>query len=87
MGMLDLLRGKKAEAPARARTPRPEANSTQFAANYDGGLGSTNTAVNAASGLRPGMGASGNTFGTLALTSTGSVFDPRQVVMNLRLRF
>jgi len=62
-------------------------NNTQFAANFDGGLGGTNTAVNAASGLRPGMGANGNTFGTLALTSTASVFDPRQVVMNLRLRF
>src|SRR5439155_13784322 len=62
-------------------------NSTQFAANYDGALGSTNTALNAANGLRPGMGASGNTFGTLSLSGTGSVFDPRQVVMNLRLRF
>src|SRR5437764_8622883 len=62
-------------------------NSTQFAANYDGGLGSTNTAVNAASGLRPCLGANGNTFGTLALSGTGSVFDPRQVTMNVRLRF
>jgi hypothetical protein len=62
-------------------------NHTQFAANYDGALGSTNTALNAANGLRPGMGASGNTFGTLTLASTASVFDPRQIVMNLRLRF
>jgi hypothetical protein len=62
-------------------------NNTQFAANYNGNLGSTNTAINAASGLRPGMGASGDTFGTMALTGTGSVFDPRQVVLNLRLQF
>jgi trimeric autotransporter adhesin len=62
-------------------------NNTQLAANYSGALGSTNTAVNAANGLKPGMGANGNTFGTLSLSSTGSVFDPRQVVMNLRLRF
>jgi hypothetical protein len=62
-------------------------NNTQLAANYSGALGSTNTALNAASGLKPGMGANGNTFGTLTLASTASVFDPRQVVMNLRLRF
>ena len=29
----------------------------------------------------------GNTFGTLALSSTSSVYDPRQIVMNVRLRF
>jgi hypothetical protein len=62
-------------------------NHTQFAANYDGGLGSTNTALNAANGLRPGMGSAGNTFGTLSLSSTAAVFDPRQIVMNVRLRF
>ena len=62
-------------------------NNTQLAANYSGALGSTNTAVNAASGLKAGMGANGNTFGVLTLVSTASVFDPRQVVMNLRLRF
>ena len=33
MGMLDLLRGRKAEAPARARRARPDASSTQFAAS------------------------------------------------------
>ncbi len=33
MGMLDLLLGKKAEAPARARVVRPESNSSQFAAS------------------------------------------------------
>jgi hypothetical protein len=33
------------------------------------------------------MGANGNTFGVLSLSSTSSVFDPRQVIMNLRLRF
>jgi hypothetical protein len=62
-------------------------NGTQLAANYSGALGSTNTALNAASGLRPGMGSNGNTFGVLSLASTSSVFDPRQVTMNLRLRF
>ena len=29
----------------------------------------------------------GNTFGVLTLAGTGSVFDPRQVIMNARLRF
>jgi len=43
--------------------------------------------VNTTNGLKPGMGANGNTFGTLSLASTFSVFDPRQVVMNVRLRF
>ncbi|MDB5955077.1 MAG: hypothetical protein JWP60_1685 [Ramlibacter sp.] len=33
MGMLDLLRGKKSEAPAKARRARPDANSTGFAAS------------------------------------------------------
>jgi len=62
-------------------------NHTQLVANYSGALGSTNTAVNAATGLKPGMGANGNSFGLLSLASTASVFDSRQVVMNLRLRF
>src|SRR5262249_18337940 len=62
-------------------------NNTQLAANYSGALGGTDTAVNAASGLQPGMGANGNPFGVLTLAGTNSVFDPRQVVMNLRLRF
>ena len=62
-------------------------NNTQLAANYSGGLGSTNTAINTTTGLKPGMGASGNTFGVLSLGSTGSVFDPRQVVFNARFRF
>ena len=62
-------------------------NHTELAANYSGALGSTNTALSPASGLVPGMGTNGNAFGTLALSSTGSVFDPRQVIMNLRLVF
>src|SRR5215831_17772484 len=62
-------------------------NNTQFQANYSGALGGTNVALTPASGLKPGMGANGNTFGVLTLAGTGSVFDPRQVVMNLRLRF
>ena len=60
-------------------------NHTQFAANYDGALRSTNTAVT--NGLKPGMAANGNAFGALSLASTVSVFDLRQVVMNVRLRF
>ena len=43
MGMLDLLRGRKAEAPARARTARPDANSTQFAASQLSPAGSAAT--------------------------------------------
>jgi hypothetical protein len=62
-------------------------NHTELAANYNGSLGGTNTAVNAAGGLMPGMGTNGNGFGTLGLFSTGSVFDPRQVILNLRLQF
>jgi hypothetical protein len=62
-------------------------NHTELAANYSGALGSTNTALSPANGLKPGMGANGNTFGVLTLAGTNSVFDPRQVVMNLRLRF
>jgi hypothetical protein len=62
-------------------------NNTQLAGNYSGALGSTNTALNATNGLKPGMGASGDSFGVLSLSSTSSVFDPRQVVLNLRLRF
>jgi trimeric autotransporter adhesin len=62
-------------------------NNTQMSASFSGNLGSTNTAVNAANGLKPGMGANGNSFGTQALASTGSVYDPRQVILNLRLRF
>jgi len=62
-------------------------NHTQFSSNYSGALGSTNTALSAASGLKPGMGASGNTFGTLTLAGTNTVFDARQIVMNARVRF
>jgi len=46
-------------------------NNTQLSANYSGALGGTNVAVNAASGLKPGMGANGNTFGVLTLAGTG----------------
>lgn len=60
---------------------------TQLSANYTGALGGANVAVNAASGLKPGMGANGDTFGILTLAGTGRVFDARQVVMNVRLRF
>ena len=57
-------------------------NNTQLNGSFAGGLGSTNTATNAAKGLTPGMGAT-DTYGTIGVGS----FDARQVVMNLRLRF
>jgi hypothetical protein len=57
-------------------------NHTQLNGAYAGNLGATNTAVNAAKGLLPGMGVT-DTFGTIGVAP----FYPRQVVMNLRLRF
>jgi hypothetical protein len=57
-------------------------NHTQYSGRYSNALGTTNLQTNAAKGLVPGMGSS-DTFGTLSL----STYDPRQVVMNLRLRF
>jgi hypothetical protein len=57
-------------------------NHTQLNGTYNGNLGGTQTAVNAAKGLVPGMGNS-DTYGTIGVAA----FDPRQVVMNLRLRF
>jgi len=66
-------------------------NHTQLNTNYSGNLGSTNTAcgstacgaASTTTGLMPGMGASGDSFGTIGV----GAFDPRQVVMNVRLRF
>jgi hypothetical protein len=58
-------------------------NHTQYSGNYSGALGSTNTSTNATNGLKPGMGSSGDSFGTRSL----STFDPRQIVINFRLRF
>jgi len=58
-------------------------NRTQLNTSYNGALGNTNTAVNATTGLKAGMGTSGDSFGTIGVAA----FDPRQVVMNLRLRF
>jgi hypothetical protein len=57
-------------------------NNTQYSGNYTGSLGNTLTATNPSRGLEPGMG-SNDAFGTLGVAA----FDPRQVVMNLRLRF
>jgi hypothetical protein len=57
-------------------------NSTQISSSYSGALGNTQTTVNAAQGLLPGMGQS-ETYGTRSL----STFDPREVILNLRLRF
>ena len=57
-------------------------NHTELSGTYAGGLGSTNTAINAAKGLVPGMGTT-DTYGTIGVTA----FDPRQIVLNLRFRF
>ncbi|MFB3777754.1 MAG: TonB-dependent receptor domain-containing protein [Bryobacteraceae bacterium] len=57
-------------------------NHTQFNGAYTGNLGSTNTATNATTGLKPGMGSS-STFGTKG----NGTFDPREVILNLRFRF
>ena len=54
----------------------------QQSGSYVGNLGSTTVTPNPAIGLLPGMGSS-DTYGTIG-TST---FPPREVVMNLRLRF
>jgi hypothetical protein len=57
-------------------------NNSQQSGSYSGGLGSTTVTPNAAIGLLQGMGSS-DTFGTIS-TST---YPPREVVLNLRLRF
>jgi hypothetical protein len=57
-------------------------NHTELSGSYAGGLGSTNTATNAAKGLLPGMGIT-DTYGTIPVTA----FDPRQIVMSLKVRF
>ncbi|MFL6446121.1 MAG: hypothetical protein ACJ746_00210 [Bryobacteraceae bacterium] len=57
-------------------------NNTQLSGAFVGDLGSTNTVRNVAKGLLPGMGTS-DTFGTIPINS----FDPRQIVMSVRLRF
>ena len=50
-------------------------NHTQFAANYDGALRSTNTAVT--NGLKPGMAANSNAFGAPYLWLRPSAFSTR----------
>lgn len=57
-------------------------NNAQQSGSYSGGLGNTAVTPNPAIGLLPGMGSS-DTFGTIG-TQT---FAPREVVINLRLRF
>jgi hypothetical protein len=57
-------------------------NNTQLNGAFVGDLGNTNAVRNTAKGLVPGMGTS-DTFGTIPINS----FDPRQVVMSVRLRF
>jgi trimeric autotransporter adhesin len=57
-------------------------NHTEYSGNYAGALGNTNLVDKASSGLIPGLGTS-NTYGTRGL----GTFDPRQIVMNVRLIF
>jgi len=57
-------------------------NNTQLSGGYSGGLGNTQTTFDTSKGLQPGMGQS-ETYGTVGL----STFTPREVVLNLRLRF
>jgi len=57
-------------------------NHTELSGAFAGGLGSTNTAINPAKGLVPGMGTT-DTYGTIGV----GAFDPRQIVLNLKLRF
>jgi len=57
-------------------------NSTQLSGAYTGALGNTLTTTSASSGTAPGMGSS-DTYGTIGL----STFDPREVVLSLKLQF
>jgi hypothetical protein len=57
-------------------------NMAQMSGSYSAGLGSTVVTANTATGLLPGMGSS-DTYGTIG---TGT-FNPREVVLNLKLRF
>jgi hypothetical protein len=61
-------------------------NHTEYNASpgptYQNNLGNTNTVSNPASGLTPGQGTN-DAFGTMGVSS----FDPRQFVLNLKLRF
>jgi hypothetical protein len=57
-------------------------NSAQYSGAYTGGLGNTNLVDNPAKGLKVGMGST-DTFGTIGL----GTFEPRQVTMQLFLRF
>jgi hypothetical protein len=58
------------------------ANSTQLSGGYNGNLGATNVATNAANGLKPGMAGSA-TYGAIG-TAT---FNPRQMMMRAIVRF
>ncbi len=57
-------------------------NNSQQSGTYSGALGNTTVTENASLGLKAGMGAS-DTYGTIG-TQT---YNPREVVMSLRLRF
>ena len=57
-------------------------NHTELVGAATGGLGSTNVRTDAASGLKPGMGSSAN-FGGYGRAT----YSPRQVTMNVRIRF
>ncbi len=57
-------------------------NHGQLRGSYDGNLGNTQTTFNSSNGLEPGMGQS-STFGAMGVTT----FDPREVILNLKVRF
>ena len=57
-------------------------NNSQQSGSFSGALGNTTVTPNAAIGLQAGMGSS-DTYGTIG-TST---FAPREVVINMKLRF
>jgi len=57
-------------------------NNTQLSGMYSGALGNTQTTTSASSGLAPGMGSS-ETYGTIGL----GTYDPREVILSLKVRF
>jgi len=57
-------------------------NNRQLNGAYSGALGNTQTTIDASKGLQPGMGQS-ETFGTIGL----STFTPREVILNVKVRF
>lgn len=57
-------------------------NHTQFSAGYNGNLGNLVTQSNPAAGILPGYG-NNSSFGT----TSNATFEPRQIILEMRLRF